>query len=83
VTWDQILSFIKDFGLPLTMAGVAVWALVKGVVVPRVYFEREVERADYWQAVAERLLQLNQQTQEVARQAGQVARDAVTRARGR
>jgi len=83
VNWDQILSFIKDFGLPLTMAGVAVWALVKGIVVPRVYFEREVERADYWQAVAERLLQLNQQTQEVARQAGQLARDAVTRVRGR
>lgn len=72
---------IRDFGLPLTMAGGAVYALVRGVVVPRIYYQREVDRGDYWQGVAEKLLQLNHETQEVARAAVQSTRDAVTRAR--
>ncbi|HYS41436.1 MAG TPA: hypothetical protein VEO01_37960 [Pseudonocardiaceae bacterium] len=61
--------------MPLTMAGVGVWALINGKVIPRWIFDREAKRADYWQATAERLLTLNHESQEVARQAGQLARE--------
>jgi hypothetical protein len=73
----DLFTLTKEFGLPLAMVILAVWALVSGKVIPRWYFDRESERANYWQQTAERLLELNSETQRVAREAGQVARDAV------
>lgn len=77
MTWEVFASFVREFGLPFTLAVGAVLALVRGLVVPRWYFEREVERANYWQQTAERLLQINHETQSLAKEAGQVAREAV------
>lgn len=77
MTFEVFGTFVKEFGLPFALAAGAVLALIRGMVVPRWYFEREVERANYWQQTAERLLQLNHETQTVAREAGLVAREAV------
>ena len=77
MTLEVFGTFVREFGLPFALAVGAVLALTRGMVVPRWYFDREVERANYWQQTAERLLQLNHETQTVAREAGQVAREAV------
>ena len=79
MTFVDFGTFVREYGLPFALAAGAVLALIRGMVVPRWYFQRDVERADYWQQTAERLLQLNHETQNVAREAGQVAREAVRR----
>jgi hypothetical protein len=60
--------------LPFTMACTGVAALLKGWVVPRWFFDRELERTEYWQNVAERALNINERQQtvvtEVVKKAG-------------
>ena len=83
MTPEAFGSFVERFGLPLSLSIFAIWGLVRGLVVPRAYYERELQRADYWRDLAMSLLQVNYESARAAQDASAVAREAVKRATGK